>query len=184
MAGNLHQRAAELAVLEAAVGQLGWPAVDGNAAGRRSLGSDVKLLRPRRPLLISVKRRATHASFEIGRSFRTYLVDVHAFVDAAVSRPWPIWLVGARTVEALALGRQQQYQRSSDPPRDPDALGRWSPKRSRHRLHRLAANPDNWDLLTTSAPEVLPAVSAEHAAIAAADGWPRRPERRRRKPGG
>ena len=46
MPGNPYQRAAELEVLESAVRQLGWPAVDGNAPGHRSFGWDVQLLRP------------------------------------------------------------------------------------------------------------------------------------------
>jgi hypothetical protein len=139
----------------------------------------VQLLRPHRPLRISVKSKATQASFEIGRSFRRYPADVYAFVDVAVPRPWPIWLVGARTVEALALIRHKQYQLSWDPPRDPDELGSWSPKLSRHLIHELVEEPDNWDLLTTSAPAALPVVTPAHEAIAAADGWPRKPERRR-----
>jgi hypothetical protein len=179
MSGNRFQRAAELEVLDRSANHLGWSALDGNAPGRRSFGWDVKLLGPDRPLLISVKSKEKYASFEIGKSFRKYPADVYAFVDVSVPRPWPIWLVGARTVERLAMVRHREYQLSWDPPRDPDSLGSWSPKISRRLLRQLVRGPENWDFLLTRNVESRPPVTPELEAIAAEDGWPKNPERRR-----
>jgi hypothetical protein len=166
--GNPFQREAELEVLACAVRHLGWSAVDGNAQRRRSFGWDVK-------------SKLKNISFEIGRSFRKYPADTYAFVDVSVPSPWPIWLVGARTVERLALARHYEYQLSWDPPRDPDSLGSWSPKISRHLLRRLVSQPENWHLLLTPNLATLPPVTPELESIAATEGGPKKPERRREK---
>jgi hypothetical protein len=119
--------AAELYVVER-VNQLdGWSAVNANSIRANQPGFDV-LARRRdgQELRISVKSVSTGGKRHdhgIGRSFRVHSADAYAFVDVTGARPWPVYLAGARTVEALAVERHQRYQ--ADRGRPLDRLNNW-----------------------------------------------------------
>ncbi len=161
---------AEQYVIERVRRLASWSATDANATRTNHPGFDV-LARHKngREVWISVKSVSTggvRCDFGIGRSFTRYPADVYAFVDLTVPEPWPVYLVGARTVERLALERHRQYQ--AERGRPVDALNTWSPKISRGLLEAMGAREDR-SLLERSVPAEFPAVTASMLARARAD---------------
>jgi hypothetical protein len=109
MARGGYGTAAEQYVIERVNQLAGWSAVNANSLRANQPGFDV-LTRHHsgRELRISVKSVSAGGKrhdYGIGRSFRTHPADVYAFVDLTGPQPWPVYLAGARTVEALALER-------------------------------------------------------------------------------
>jgi hypothetical protein len=149
---------------------IGWSAVNANSARANQPGFDVVARhRDGRELRISVKSVSTGGKrhdYGIGRSFRAHPADVYAFVDVTGLRPWPVYLAGARTVEALALERHRQYQ--ADRGRPADALNSWSPKVSRDLLEAMGAR-ETWTLLDLPDPGGGPPVTSQLRAQARRD---------------
>jgi hypothetical protein len=153
------------------VGRLpGWSAVDANALRGNQPGFDVLAHHDDgRQLRISVKSVSTGGNrhdYGIGRSFNTYAADVYAFVDLTGAEPWPVYLVGARTVEGLALERHRHYQAARGRPTE--ALNTWSPKVSRGLLEAMGAS-ECWSLLDEPVPAEHPSVTASMLTQARAD---------------
>lgn len=170
MARGGYGAAAEQYVIERVSQLAGWSAVNANSLRANQPGFDV-LARHHsgRELRISVKSVSTGGKrhdYGIGRSFRTHPADVYAFVDLTGPQPWPVYLAGARTVEALALERHRQYQ--ADRGRPVDSLNSWSPKVSRGLLEAMGARED-WTLLERPDPADLPPVTDQLCTLARGD---------------
>lgn len=77
---------------------------------------------------------------------------VVAFVDMTREEPWPVYLVGARTVAKLASARDESWRKARG--KDSQEPG-WPPKISRRLLEQMGSR-EWWALLDAEDPSRLP----------------------------
>ncbi|GAA1434390.1 hypothetical protein GCM10009616_28680 [Microlunatus lacustris] len=147
----------------------GWAADNANESRVNQPGFDVLAChaggRQLRVSVKSVSKGGVRQDYSIGRSFERHPADVYTFVDMTGDSPGPVYLAGARTVEALARERHHKYQ--ADRGRA-HPLNSWAPKVSRRLLETMDAR-EAWELLNHPAPESFPQVTEALRRLARAD---------------
>ena len=163
-----HGPEVEQYVIERVSRLAGWSAMDANATRANHPGFDVLARHENgRELRISVKSVSTggRCDFGIGRSFTRYPADVYAFVDLTVPEPWPVYLAGAKPVQALIMARHEKFQ--TDRGRRVGE-NKYRPKVSIRLLETIGAK-ERWSLLDKPVPAEWPPLTDDLLDQARAD---------------
>jgi hypothetical protein len=97
------------------------------------------------------------------------LVDVYALVDMTQPYPWPVYLAGAKPVQALIMARHEKYQEVPDRPGAPgEGENKYRPKVSIGLLETIGAK-ERWSLLDEPVPAEWPPLTDDLLDQARAD---------------
>jgi hypothetical protein len=157
---------AELYVIQRINELPGWSAVDANDLRNNQPGYDALAAHERgRQLRVSTKSIETKKKgyFEVGGV--KPLVDVYALVDMTQPYPWPVYLAGAKPVQALIMARHEKFQ--TDRGR-PVGENKYRPKVSIRLLETIGAK-ERWSLLDEPVPAEWPPLTDDLLDQARAD---------------
>jgi hypothetical protein len=116
-----------------------------------------------RQLRVSTKSIETNKGyFEVGGV--KPLVDVYALVDVTQPSPWPVYLAGAKPVQALIMARHEKFQTDRGRP----VRRRYRPKVSIRLLETIGAK-ERWSLLDEPVPAEWPPLTDDLLDQARAD---------------